>query len=694
MVVASGQLPYEYEWPTPFRISRGEEVGISGVHFEAAQFVMNAEMRKFGASEFYQRFWEVFANEEGEGPSPSGYEPKARGETLDGLVGLVPQIELDQIDTMRAVLHDGLFDSTYSDFLGEYSPDEYARDWIRNVYKNSPSGAFPAETAGGQPSRFLRPVLQDDGSTYVPSVFFSNPRLGLLEEADLHWLGGSGVILDIDVGEVQWNPYPMAMSQLNSNTHNSPDLWRVRVAPFYPNFQKTDGDLISLNGLEEEWWDGLAPTATEVLNYQHVGSGYIRYQGYCIFENTKFIFGDVNTFAGSQEGIFTTSHEMNAVAEGERKLGNSETASGGSLVFLDPVALPTGVYRVAAQNTKALFPSTTVESGIVSQWPEPSINREGYEVFDEAFWVTDWGDNSDGRGSVGPSGLSVVSPWTGDPVWSRRAITDLLGTNFLGSNITWSRRTESLERLGVNMIRRLGQTKAIQTDDPMNPLTGTTMTVDVFTFNDLLTTVSSVEVTLSLTPVIGSFAFTKTLMQAGTENWISGDNQGDNLMWQLDSGLNEIQMWEYNFSDVNYMAYISDGKGGALKKVIYTDPGAGGGIFIKEWDAVTPPDTFSFGTAKNIDISTHIDGTITFSTDAEILELVERTGGTGSSIEDGVYALFRVKTTTVSNKLYIARIEEETTTWSIQALWTIRDLDVDYDISPARGMGMIIMPIN
>lgn len=713
MTVASGQSIYEYEWPTPFRVSSNDEAAISGIHIEAAQFVLNAEMRKFtgattdnGDNTQLQYQWQVYANEDGLGGSPSGYEPKARGETLDGKVGLKPQITLDDILLTRAIVHDMFFFGHFGTFetFSYYKDYEYYWDWFRQLYPESPSGQL--EKTVGVPSdddeisRFLRPPKLATGS-YIPSFAgwnLNDYNVGLETDPDIHWLGGSGVILDIDVGELMWNPYPAVIDANSiSDTHGSISRWRIETGPLFPRFQKTDGSLISLNGLEETWWNDDPPDDTIRLNSDHVSLGRMRFTTYPAFLNTEVLVGNLNDLAGDvyhMEG----GTQVPVVAAGPDTIAQAspyvDTPTENATLFLDPVVLSSGIYRITSRNLKSDFPYTTVESGIVSQYPNTNtFSRggvidsfgivDGLEVFDEAFWITDWGDVSSGLGGPGPSGLVVVSPFSGNNLWNRRATTAQVSTDKDGAGIYWHKDMLSLQRVGANDIRRLTPTTSETLSDPS---TVTSVTCDMVKFNDLLTTDAATSITLDCGSDNGNIVTLYSLVNAGSINWLSGFKSAPaNFVWELDANHVEVARWVSGQLH-EYMAYISDGKGGAMQTVVYGDPM--GDLDIRSFSKGTFP-TINYGTTKNIDISSHITGTIQ---ESEILGLVEHSGG--SEIQDGVYAYLRIDTTTSSNTLYIARIEEETTTWSIQGLWFLRTVDNDYDLRSEYNHGIIIMDIN
>lgn len=714
MAVASGQLPYEYEWPTPFRVSNNAHQGLSGIHLEAAQFVMQSEMRKFNIADAALQAWRVYTNASIAG---SGYDPKANGNTLNGLVGPKVQVDLDHISLMRDLMVDFLFGDAY-DTWTEFGNNEILQDWIRQAYPNSPSGYGQTSTDEYQ-GQFLRPVFQDGGIEYIPGIFFGDPQLGIFTDSDPHWLGGSGIILDIDVGEVMWNPYPMTAISAQGDTHGTSDNWSIEAFPFYPSFQKTDGSLITLNGFENKWPEDRVPSYL-VRNYDPVGSGKVRFNAYPILGNTQFYFGRMNDTSAEIHQIGFSTNQMSVAAISATLIGNASKNLPGSEVFLTPIALPTGVYRVACRNSKANYPFTTVESGVISQWPRHTditsdfsaveTNYRGYEVFNNCFWITDWGFRISASlsdvGPVGPSGLSVVSPFTGKVLWQRNATNTVAGQVYVFLppspstllNVNWwddanTSPPLSLDRVGTDDIKRLlGRSAAI------NP--GVSFDVLVATYNDKISTVSNQTVTLSLRPNNTFDSTLSTNVEAmtfdGTSYWITGHALNDltaisnQFVWELNSSFSEIRrVLDVSILNKTRLAGISDGNGGAIKTVAFDDD-----LSITEWAVVVDgsnPEGFSTTTVatKSIDITGSIPGTVQ---SAEIYSLREVSGIT--ELTNGVYAFVRINTTTTNNRLYILRIKEEVSSWSIHGIWPVRPLVDDFEIPTSNMMGMIVMAVN
>ena len=693
MTVASGQFPYQYEWPVPFRATNNMSTGISGIHFEAAQFVMQAEMRKFNVSQTFQQLWRVYTNTN---ITASGYDPRADGATLDGVVGPPAVIELDTISRMRNVMLNGVLINAY-DFV-DYDYTIIFDDWIKNCYPESPSGYAITSDFLGQ---FLRPIQQADGAEYIPGLFgTTNPVTGVFTETDPHWLGGSGIILDIDVGEVMWNPFPLAAAIQAVDVHGTSDNFTIRAFPFFPMFQKTDGSLISLNGLENKWPED--PIISSLgRQYNHVSSGKVRFNAYGIFTNTDFLFGAMNTVAGEVHQIPYSSNQMSVAAESARPIGNATKPIAGSEVFLTPITLSSGVYRVAMRNPKVDFPYTTIESGVSSQWPQNrdlvstnSSNYYGYEVFNTCFWITDDGVKGSALTPTGPSGLAVVSPYTGRILWQRNASNDIAGIWYNGIdyfNVYWwddntTVAAKHIQRVGTDRIQRL-----IGRNAPIDP--GVDFDITVAEYTDDLATVSNNNVTLSLRPnnTFDLFTSVVTMWFDGSSYWVTGSALNDltsitnEYTWELDSSFTEIRRISGNVANGRYIGTANGKK--------YGFGGTSDSLGIIEWDVITAinPEGYQLdfiGSLKQIDITTHLGGTFQ---NGQILNFLEISGV--SELNDGVYVYARIQTTTTGNKTYILRIEESTTTWTILGLWSV--LSFTAGVTLTKGLsGFIVMPVN
>lgn len=432
MVLQSGNAPYDYSVGDPLRTvnpyNSNYMVGGSGIFLEQAQFVITAEVRKFNfgvGPDFLPDFF-VYVN-----PviAPSGpYEPKTNGSTLGNLLNPGNMTIINHILDTRAAL-DLLFDMYAVE--GECTADEHRLDWLNQIAPELPL-----------PSGYRR---RDPDITEYP----------FLATTDVHTLGGSGVLFDLDFAEVMFNPYPFFANNVFRDIQDA-GTFRIVNGPAWPGFQRTDGSLISLNGREPGTTEGISSE----FDFSHIASNEVRLDGYVFLPETDYLIG---------HGLrnFVIDGNFTYVSSDTRAIFNGDLLPT-TRVFASTQALASGIYKLCARNRKAAVPFTTVVSGIVSQWPPsgqayPAIgdlplqhafdvltpfnirsvwynNQEyehGYQVFDDSFWIIDHAD-----GDRAPSGLAVASPFTGHAFWLRFAdLTRSTGSGvfggFIGSAGSW-----------------------------------------------------------------------------------------------------------------------------------------------------------------------------------------------------------------------------------------------------------------
>lgn len=425
MGVESGIIPYQYDGPIPLIIRPDmDPIGLSGILFEQAHFVLAAEIRRWS-----QRF------------APTGDDPifkyinKPAGITDASEASGCPPHFLthppsypggsnytNQITDMR-----DMFESLMIDIFldSDWSLSVLREDWLNNACPN-PSGAN-----GDYASR-------EPGATEVDGL----GRLLVLAPQE-SILGGSGTLFDIDLCEMRYQPYPRFVSTQFLNAHNAetpigtftgPEFG-ILARPIWPCFQKTDGTIIGLNARDTALTFSVAGRVlpfhddsffdADGRGLDSVGSGYTMLDG------DAFIGANTSYLAASSGGLF--SNNLTFTVQGARKLGKAEDGTNGyGRAFVTRPALAEGVYMIGAENRHANVPYTAFPSGFVSKWPtpqaleanaytRPSIEKEAYSVFNEAFWMLDGGTASNGPSSRPPSGLAVIDPFTGNAVWLRYA---------------------------------------------------------------------------------------------------------------------------------------------------------------------------------------------------------------------------------------------------------------------------------
>lgn len=694
MTLISGQLPYNYEHgkgrfhvPNPY--SSAFPIGPSGILLEQAQFVITAEHRKFFKNAFegsnYLDNFFVYVN-----PiiTPSGgYEPKANGSTLGNAFYPAAVYIIDHIHDIRIALN-ALF--SYISLDTNLSTLEYRAAWLQSLYPESPSG-------------FL---FGADSDFFSNTIGHWSHRLssetGIIDYTSPEVLGASGILYDVDLGELMWNPAPhiaaFGMDTMHGrNTGGSNDGFSVQQFPMFPAFQKTDGTLIPLTGREPD-------VISQASDYQidHIASGDIRIDGYVLFDDTKL-------YLGRNGHIFDTSVsvDFNIQSEGLREVMLGGNFSG-ARVFATPVAQSSGIYRIASKNNFADFPTTTIESGkmsfwpnITSYWPNTSsfpkpygeinvVGYLGYHVFDDCLWETDVTFSATNTGFC--SGLAIMSPWTSHPMWIRyaeqTAVDSIPLAGFPAIQKNWSSAI-GLERASANNIYRLHP-------NPQSDATTSSGQFLVMQFNDMLDMSSSFATTSDSVAVgvVDNFPFGTSTTITINDFW-RNDSTGNYLVsntinvgfdiWKFDSTFKYVNKYIFNppsgmfntrgfFMNGNHYLYYGSfgptGTSNIISSGIYpvqigaegTDPYDGsanqpgvGTLWI--WP----------GDVKFINGAPFV-GTRSF---AEILDIIYVPAST--HVIPGVHALVRWTRPDGSflNDLYLVRIEETATSWEIRGITEI-----------------------
>lgn len=652
MVMQSGTPPYEYAIRTgrfrvPNPLTSFTGVGFSGILLEQAQFVITAEERRFNQSApgtFAGEFF-LYTNP---AIAPSGpYEPKVTGSTLANLINPGAMHILDHIlETRTALL--SMFNSFAQD-TDYTNGEDHLASWLQAAYPESPSG-------------------------YSGAYLHRNPSETGFVPLAIDVLGASGVLYDIDIGEVMFNPYPYiggyGMASAHGDLVNGAlDDFSIVTAPAFPNFQRTNGTIISLNGREPG--PPVIDTGLSDYNVDHIASGYIRLNGYVMQSGTLYTMGKGLQFDGLSDFTF-------------RERGIRETLDAGNLetarVFLEPTPQASGVYRLACVNKFQQFPNTTVESGIVSQWPTlanywPSIGNlnvadlvynNGYHVFDDNIWITDSGP--DAGSTHRPSGLCILSPWTGHRLWIRFAEM-ANGTSTGGEN--WSHFV-GLERITTNSILRIY-------DNPVTTLVATSGRVAFQEYNDNLDYVAETLTLSAITfqgnefPMGGDVTNFSDMFYDGTHYWVFNLNTTGFDAWKFDNTFEFVEKYTFNNpSGISQTraAYVN-GKHRVYNGVVgigTTLSLATSGIWDYECtDSSNPaggtPGSCTLGTQKMINAAPFIG----HRDEAHILDLFEVTGA--FHVVPGVYATILFKLG--SYDLYLLRIVETATTWEVAAITRI-----------------------
>ena len=468
MTVASGQFPYNYGFPTPVRAT--ENLGISGSMLEAAMFVYAAELRKWGIVQTNLLEHECYTHPN---DAPISFEPNADGSNLEGCL-IVP----NNIEKMRQSLNTFLFDQYSDDSV--YGEVDFEESWLTTAYPDSVSGAVCVQQT--------HPVIET--FAFVGANFLRPPLTIIsggddITDTDLHWLAGSGIFLDIDIGEVVFNPFPFPGKDDKAKLGG--ENVTFAFGPVFPLVQTTLGAIPSV--LASRYREQVEPgTLKETLNFEALESGVVQIDGYGLIENTTFelVEGNDNNFMGTLDG--TTDYTFESQGLRALKDGNAENDST-ARIYATPTAQTSGLYRLITYNKKADVPDTTIPSGFVSIWPQGDVrtakpngqqiktNRihgqqfevtslgntritntaaQGIHVMDDAIWVATYND-FEGSGTNNSQGLTAISPYNGAGVWYRPAELELSSSEPDGPGGTGEQAYfgahHGLFQIGNNVIR-------------------------------------------------------------------------------------------------------------------------------------------------------------------------------------------------------------------------------------------------
>lgn len=676
MTLTSGVVPYNYDYGHgPFRVANPYNsnfpIGLSGVLLEQAQFVMTAEIRRMrtllGNSHVLGSF-NVYVNS---AILPSGgYEPKANGSTLGNQVYPAAAFILDHIQETRIVLN-----ALFQDYASDTNLDtyEYRAAWLQALYPSSPSGFYNGEDPDV--------ILTVDGhwSHRFPS------ETGTINYVNDDVLGASGILYDVDIGELLINPAPH-ISRFGLDRMHAVDNFSVQQFPLFPGFQKTNGSLVPLTGREPS----VIPTAQD-YQIDHISSGAIRLDGYVIHTNTEI-------YLGRNLNIFGPAEDFNVVSEGHRQMVFA-VALPGTRLFMTPVAQASGIYRVAVKNKRADFPNTTIESGKMSFWPNinhywprganandqligstTTTSNLGYHVFNDCLWMTDVVMSS--ATTAKPSGLAILSPYTGHRMWVRYAeqtqfVSTELSVN--NRNSDWARAL-GLVRDATNSIYRMHK-------DVQTTVTNVSGTFVFAQYNDMLDFTTTVTTGPAELPFAGDLLELEDFWydNMNSEYWVSSHSVVDHPgfpFWKFDSSFQYINKYtygsEYGANGITQshgifiggQQYIFAGGSGVANST-----GFGSGIVSLSIVSEGTDPYMTDGSAPSCGLvhagpKKFIKGEsfVGVQQSATILDMLEVT--VASHVQVGVYALLSWSTPAPgsSTALYLVRIEETATAWEVKSI--------------------------
>jgi len=702
MVVASGQMPYEFDAPLPIRAPKGAWPGIntpnvamSGLTIEQAMFVYNAELRKWNFPDQLNLLqYNLYTHPD---ITPSSFEPKANGDTLEGLVGGKASLEsIDNIEELRTQFEIFLFDFYDDDSV--YGAAEFREAWFNTAYPESPSGSrviveiIPNILFSIIGPNFLRPELEDiTGGDFITTT-------------DPHWLGGSGVIFDIDCGEVVFNPFPFPRE--GHFFAPGTDQPRVSFGPVYPVVQTTAGNVPSVEPSRYQS-DLQTGTFKEETNFNAINSGLVQIDGYALIAGTtiELVNGNDDNFVASVANTNDyTGHTQGLRAVRDGAGDNDPSAR----IYRTPTAQSSGLYRILTQNRKMDVPFTAIPSGFVSLWPQGKVRRvsntgnlfpsnsnfihgqeltvtsdgglqrdagdsAGVHVMDDAIWITSRND-SDGSGTFTTGGLYISSPYNGELVWYRPAERVLSTSGNFGPGPAHFGAHLGLMDIGTHFVRvskTISQFIDTNTGNP-TPNSDEYICVTHFQRYDKTTLDHDSEVSPSFT-LQGEDATTAS--QSGPDGLHGAFTDGSDVYTWTEFG--SVHRFDTSLSFVNaYSAPIARRRHSANGQLLYTlggnvqvgDPllsitgGSSSGIGV--WSTTDPTGgaadvvgSVTHDSAKPLRAETHFGhvagGSFRWHSIFDV--------SSATHVGDGVWGILQVSTT-----LYLVRMTEEPSFWQVR----------------------------
>ena len=685
MTLYSGQLPYEYDVKFPITIE--QIIGPSGSLLEQSQFVILSELRKFSYDETEGLITSPFGSETGtiytqdvdyntvfnfynnQINPPIPYEPSASGTTLTNPLNPA-SVCIDFFADIREALRDLGYKITNTEHgfwhnsivnagtpTGIRTVRDYISEWITRNFPNSPSGY----------AQFQDPSNLPDGVMISGTFLRPVPNSGKLLDSTLYFLGGSGTLLDIDFSEIIFQPWPLVRRYWNSSNFSvgrdglgSQGMF-VQTSPIFPCFQRTDGTLISLNGREpnrlNDSYHRYFSQFPDQPYCDHIASGLVRIEGYCLNQNTKFSLN--NPISGFVESNNNNLIQPFVYNRGEgRRIGVTDFSSkhfvnDNSLrAYLTPSPISSGVYRVVAQWDKNITPYIAIESGVASISPRMDEsyplypNLTAYQVFDDCFGYTSY----TGEGSANGSGLALLSPFT---------------SNF--ENCVWQIIAERAQGADFPKGRGLGH-------DKTNNFFYRHHDDKIIKYNYALDIISYFSI---VQPAPDDIDFD------GTSFWIL--NSSLEKVYQLNS--TGTFLAEYDLDEGNDVS----GRGFAAIDGKYYIFGRYGILpipanrKIKRIDLANPSIIVD---DKEIDLSlVNLTIPIVHTTRFDIMDLIKVTDGT--HVQNGYYALVTCANAPYSagsllENVFILKIEETESSWLATAKWKVPAFAVDSSFQIGR----------
>lgn len=405
MAVASGTRPYGYEREA-FTLQNNEVIGYSGILFEEPMFVLTAERAMYATISLANRKFTKYFNKTA--ATSEDFEPRADGKNLDGSLDDAPGCVnfSDYISDLRTALSGLLMNYITEDI--DYSGFQAVEDYFH-------ANSFPGQYALGD-YNWTHPANDE-----TPSG-----------------LGTSGNLFDIDLKEVQYQPYTRA-----AKYYDGSGIGPEFITPIFPSFISRAGAMVRVSATDENHAQNL------IVSDQFpgiVGSGYsaVRDSDEFIVAGDGFVVGTSRLRIGydlMDEGRLDTTATGTCQQVEGRQLLESMGDNGFGYFSAPALSLGSGIYGFHVFDP--------AKSGLLGIWPPiPSWRNEEFEdgvkydnnavfrasgvhVFNEGMW------------SSNSSGTLLMSPFNGARLWQRYSDQESYQTANMTSARRWSDDTPS-----------------------------------------------------------------------------------------------------------------------------------------------------------------------------------------------------------------------------------------------------------
>jgi len=445
MTVSSGVRPYAYN-RDQFTLQVGEKIGYSGILFEEPMFTLTAERAIYKAISASDRKFTKYINKDA--AVSADFEPRADGGNLDGQYAN-PSLSGADAGPGNVAFKDYIVDlrTALSGLLMTYIPEDvdYSGVQILEDY-------------------FLANQLPGPDGTSLPT--WTHPD----DSTSPSGLAVSGALYDIDLREVQYQPYTRASKFVASSGGN-----QTFVMPITPSFMSKTGGMVRVSALDKAHANNI------IISDLYPG---VLGSGYAAADLDKFlVMGDGFTTANSKIRIgydLEDLGKLDASATGDctsvlpRRLLEDMGNNGFGQFSAPSVTLNSGIYGFQVFDDAG-------KSGLLGIWPPipnwrnvgfnaygykfatggiPVMRASGIHVFNEGMWSPD------------SSGMILCSPINGDVMWRRFAENDTYQTSKMITAQNWGTDTPnndpgSSTTLTVLTLINFPQSPPSQTNPPL-----------------------------------------------------------------------------------------------------------------------------------------------------------------------------------------------------------------------------------